>query len=380
MRKLATVLMALGMAAALAGCGSKESAPTTAASAAPAPESKTEAPASADTSADGAESENKKPVPSGKPLIIGTMPNHVGIPVHQADVAGYFKDAGLDVMIEIFATGAPINEAMAAGSLDVAVSGMASVYNLATGMYTYVGDGTITNGGDGIYARPDSPIALAERNEKGVLKDKELLRGVQILGPLATVGHYQATKYMEAVGLTSNDYNMVAMDFAQAYQAFIAGEGDLIAVTVPYSTQLEAAGYVKVCDMTTISDSPIIDTVYVQNKVAEERQDDLELFLECYYKACEDLMKDKDMRRQLSLDWYTSEGINTTDADMDRELQVKEYYSIDTIDPDKIGQFMVELGKFYSTQDMVAKEDVPKIEASVNNTFLKNIKARAAQK
>lgn len=154
----------------------------------------------------------------------------------------------------------------------------------------------------------------------------------------------------------------------------------MIAVTVPYSTQLEAAGYVKVCDMTTISDSPIIDTVYVQNKVAEERQDDLELFLECYYKACEDLMKDKDMRRQLSLDWYTSEGINTTDADMDRELQVKEYYSIDTIDPDKIGQFMVELGKFYSTQDMVAKEDVPKIEASVNNTFLKNIKARAAQK
>jgi len=223
MRKLATVLMALGMAAALAGCGSKESAPTTAASAAPAPESKTEASASADTSADGAESENKKPVPSGKPLIIGTMPNHVGIPVHQADVAGYFKDAGLDVKIEIFATGAPINEAMAAGSLDVAVSGMASVYNLATGMYTYVGDGTITNGGDGIYARPDSPIALAERNEKGVLKDKELLRGVQILGPLATVGHYQATKYMEAVGLTSNDYNMVAMDFAQAYQAFIAG-------------------------------------------------------------------------------------------------------------------------------------------------------------
>lgn len=378
MRKLAKVMMALGLAAALAGCGSKESASTTAAPAAP--ESKTEAPAGGESTSEAAQEENKGPVPSGKPLIIGTMPNHVGIPVHQADVAGYFKDAGLDVKIEIFATGAPINEAMAAGSLDVAVSGMASVYNLATGMYTYVGDGTITNGGDGIYARPDSPIALAERNEKGVLKDKELLRGVQILGPLATVGHYQATKYMEAVGLTANDYNMVAMDFAQAYQAFIAGEGDLIAVTVPYSTQLESAGYVKVCDMTTISDNPIIDTVYVQNKVAEERQDDLELFLECYYKACEDLMKDKEMRRALSLEWYTSEGINTTEADMDRELQVKEYYSIDTIDPDKIGQFMVELGEFYSTQDMVAKEDVPKIEASVNNTFLKNIKARAAQK
>lgn len=361
MKKLITILSILGLAVAMTGCGNKEN---------------TETPAVTEAEK---ESLSGRPVPSGKPLIIGTMANHVGIPVHQADVAGYFKDAGLDVKIEIFATGAPINEAMAAGSLDIAVSGMASVYNLTTGMYTYVGDGTITNGGDGIYARPDSAIALAERNENGILKDAELLKGVQILGPLATVAHYQATKYMEAANLTASDYNMVAMDFAQAYQAFIAGEGDLIAVTVPYSTQLENAGYVKVCDMSTISDNPIIDTVYVQNNVAAERQGDLELFLECYYKACEDLMNDKEMRRELSLNWYREEGINTTDADIERELQVKEYYTVETLKPEKVGQFMVELGEFYATQDMVDSADIPKIEASINTTFIKNIKERAAK-
>lgn len=64
---------------------------------------------------------------SGEKLIVGTMANALGLPVHWAQEKGYFEDAGLDVELEIFATGAPINEAMAAGELDVAVSGMASL-------------------------------------------------------------------------------------------------------------------------------------------------------------------------------------------------------------------------------------------------------------
>lgn len=368
MKKLTTAMAVIGTAVLLGACGGNTDTTTTQATTA-APEQTAET-----------ESGDHVPVPSGETLVIGTQPNHVGIPVHRAEVAGYFEDAGLDVKIEVFATGAPINEAMAAESLDIAVSGMASVYNLATGMYTYIGDGTITTGGDGIYARPDSPIALAEKDERGLVKDAELLKGVQILGPLATVSHYQATKYMEAVGLTANDYNMVAMDYAQAYQAFVAGEGDLIAATIPYSTQLENAGYVKVCDTSTISDKPIIDTVYVQNKVAEERRDDVELFLECYYKACEDLMNDPEMRKELSLQWYTDEGINTSEEDIEREVEIKSYYSLEEIEPEEIGWFMVDLGKFYAGQGMVAEEDIPKIEASIDSSFIQNVKNRAEKK
>lgn len=365
---------ALGTAAVLGACGNGETAVSTEVQTTAGAEVSQESAETEGTSEEAAtEGESVRPVPSGKPLIVGTQPNHVGIPVHRAEVAGYFEDAGLDVQIEVFATGAPINEAMAAESLDVAVSGMASVYNLATGRYTYIGDGTITNGGDGIYARPDSPIALAEKDERGLVTDPELLRGVQILGPLAGVSHYQAVKYMEAVGLTAEDFSMVAMDYAQAYQAFIAGEGDLIACTVPYSTQLEAAGYVKVCDTSTISDKPIIDTVYIQNDAAQERRDDIELFLECYYKACADLMEDPEMRRELSLKWYTDEGINTSEEDIEREMEVKSYYSLEEINPDDIGWFMVDLGEFYVSQGLVEEEDIPNIQNSIDPSFIRDV-------
>lgn len=326
-------------------------------------------------------SDTAVPVPSGNTLIVGTMANSLGLPVHQADIAGYFEEAGLDVKIEIFATGAPINEAMAAGNLDVAVSGMASVYGLATGMYTYIGDGVITTGGESIYARPDSEIAKAGADENGVIGSAEVLKGVSILGPLATTAHYQAIQYIEAFGLTTEDFNMVSMDYPQAYQAFITGEGDLVANKMPYTNQLEEAGYVKVSDMNMVTDSPIIDTIFVQNNVKEERSGDLELFLECYYKACEDLMNDEAGRRETAKAWYAEEGINYSESDMDTEIEVKDYFTLDSVDGDanSLGQFMVDIGSFFVAQEMITPEDFPNIEASIDHSFINNIKARAGK-
>ncbi len=320
----------------------------------------------------------KTPTSSGKKLIIGTMANALGLPVHQADIAGYFKDAGLNVQIEIFATGAPINEAMAAGDLDMAVSGMASVYGLATGMYTYVGDGCITTAGQSIYARADSEIAKAGNNN-GIIGSAETLKGSSILGPLSTTAHYQAIKYIESVGLTSSDFNMVSMEYAQAYQAFITGEGDMIATKPPYSSQLDSnSDYVKVCDFNLISDSPIVDTIFTQNSVMEERPEDVELFLECYYKACEDLVKDINYRKDTAMRWYVEEGITYTDADMDSEIEQQTYHTFDTLLTDSypFGKFMVDIGDFFVNQGMIESEDYPNIQASLNSLIIEKIKER----
>ncbi len=382
-KKILALTLAVTMAAAGVGCGG---AKTTATDSTTAKTAETTTAAAAgeskgETAAESKEEGNKEaPVGSGKTLIVGTMANSLGLPVHQADIAGYFKDAGLDVKIEIFATGAPINEAMAAGNLDVAVSGMASVYALATGMYTYIGDGVITTGGESIYARADSPIAKAAANDRGVIGDAEVLKGASILGPLATTAHYQAIKYMETFGLTTDDFSMVSMDYPQAYQAFVTGEGDLVANKMPYTNQLEEAGYVKVCDMNMVSDSPIIDTIFTQNKVMEERSGDLELFLDCYYRACEDLMKDEANRRKVAMEWYAEEGITYSESDMDTEISVKDYYTRETVaSENQLGQFMLDIGSFYVDQDVISKDDFPKVGASINSSLIENVKARAGK-
>ena len=318
----------------------------------------------------------EKPESTGKTLRVGTMANALGLPVHVAEIEGLFEDAGLDVDIEIFATGAPINEAMAAGELDVAVSGMASVYGLATGMYTYVGDGVITTGGESIFARPDSDIAKAGADEDGIIGSAETVKDKSILGPLATTAHYQAIAYAEHFGLTTDDFSMVSMDYAQAYQAFITGEGDLVASKMPYTNQLAEEGYVRVSDMSTILDDPIVDTIFVQNDVAEDRGADVELFLSCYYQACADIMADEANRREVAMKWYGDEGITYSESDMDTEVSVKEYYTLENVDTDSsIGAFMMNIGSFFVDQDMIDPNDFPNIEASINKTFLENVKS-----
>lgn len=314
---------------------------------------------------------------SGKTLRVGTMPVTLGVPVQYAYDQGYFEDAGLDVEIILFATGAPVNEAMAAGEIDVAVSGMASVYALATGMYTYIGDGSITLDGEAIYARADSDIAQKEGVLEGTKGSAETVKGKSILGPLATTAHFMAIKYVESLGLSANDFNMMSMEYAQAYQAFIMGDGDLLATKPPYTSQLEAEGYVRVCSIADAMGSAMVNANYAQKAIAEERKEDIKVFLDCYYRACEELNNNKEVRKDFSMKWYAENGIEFSDADMEEEMESKIYPTYKTLDSQEypFGLTMVSIGEFFTKQGMIEEENLPNIEACIDNSFVKELKA-----
>jgi len=363
-KKMLALLLAAFFIFSLAACSKGGNAPTVAV--------ESEQPVKSENS----ESVNEgMPKSSGDTLVVGTMAWPLGLPVKVAEENGYYDEVGLDVDIEIFATGGPVNEAMAAGELDVAVSGTASVYALATGMYTYVGDGLMTVDGEAIYARSDSEIAKQAANEKGVIGSAETVKGAEILGPLSTTSHFQAIMYAQEFGLTEEDFSMVSMDYAQAYQAFITGEGDLIATKSPESHMLEADGYVKICDITQVLGAPVVDAIYVQGEVAENRRNDVELFLYCYYKACEDLMNDETARREIAMRWYAEEGIEYTEDEMDAEVLARKYNTISTVDADTpMGTYMRQIGGFYCDKGMIEKENMTNIENSIDTSFFSNMK------
>ncbi|MDR1533607.1 MAG: ABC transporter substrate-binding protein [Planctomycetota bacterium] len=314
---------------------------------------------------------------SGRKLRVGTMAIAPGLPVHLAELNGYFKDAGLNIEIIIFPTGAPINEAMAADELDIAVSGMASVYALATGRYTYIGDGCITLEGQAIYARKDSPIAKTKEAGKSFLGDTATVRGASILGPLATSVHFMAIKYAESFGLTDGDFKMVSMDYPQAYQAFITGQGDLAATITPYSSQLENAGYVKVCDLADVMGAPLVDAVYVQKNLMKTMRPDMVAFLKCYYRACEELIGNPDMRKSVAKKWYASEGRNYTDADLDVELQRQTYPTLGTLMSKRypFGFTMTNIVGFFVDQGMIPEENRDNVAASLDSSIVEGLKA-----
>ena len=65
---------------------------------------------------------------------------------------------------------------MARTQCDIAVSGMASVYALSTGMYKYIGDGCLTISGETLYGRPDDAIYKAGADANGVYGSSDVLK------------------------------------------------------------------------------------------------------------------------------------------------------------------------------------------------------------
>lgn len=204
---------------------------------------------------------------------------------------------------------------------------------------------------------------------------KETVKGISILGPLSTSAQYNAIKYVESFGLTSEDFTMVSMEYAQAYQAFITGEGDGIATIPPYSFQLEAAGYVDAADVATLMGQPLTDGIYVSNKVLEEKRGDLQVLMEVYYQACQELLDDPGMRAEAGMKWYGEEGVTYSDEDMENEIKAQTYTTVDKLKSQDyiFGATMANMGAFFTTQELIEASNLPNIEKSFDTSFVEHI-------
>lgn len=292
-----------------------------------------------------------------------------GIPVLYAQEKGYFKDAGLDVNIELFATGAPINEAIAAKQIDVAVSGFASVYSLANADCSWVAD-VNTTGGIGLYARADSAVAQAGETE-GLVGSADTLKGLQIMEPLGTAVQYMTETYAGKFGLSPDDINQVNMEYASAYQAFTTGEGDAMAANPPYSYQLEEAGYAKLCSFEDATGVNMCDGCFVRNAVLKDRSEEIQLFVDCLVKAMDD-MQDDTLRSEYTRKIYADNAITCSDTDLAHEIEDRDYVGTEAMKAAdyKMGAAWVAITDFLVSAEKITAENAPNVPASINPTFV----------
>jgi ABC-type nitrate/sulfonate/bicarbonate transport system substrate-binding protein len=365
MKKAFSILLALTLLTALlAGCANSEQPSSSA----------TPPPSSAQTTSNGDQASQTSEAPDFKKLTVGTMPLTVGVPVQYAYDNGFYADEGLDVEIIIFATGAPINEAYSAGQLDVAVSGLASVYSLANGNAKWVGEINST-GGMGIYVRPDSPIL----NVKGQVQGKpdiygsvDLVRGIKILGPLGTTAQFNAIGYAKCFGLSSADIEQVHMEYGPAYQAFQSGEGDAFAANPPFSFQAEEAGYICAASFEDSTDVSLMDGIFCTLDMFDNRHEELLRFIRATYKACAEL-QDYDTRFAFSKAWFNDNGKEYDDKTLASEIAVRDYIDKTYMSrPEYVyGKGMTEIANFFVDDGKIEQANFPNVQASYDGSIIK---------
>jgi len=317
-------------------------------------------------------------------IRVGIVTNTMGVPAAYALENGYYAAENLEVEPVIFSTGSLVNEAMAAGEIDIAFSGLASIFSMATGTASWIGE-INTTAGLGIYVRPDSPIL----NEKGVVSgyenvygSAESLKGAQILGPLGNVAQYLAANWIQIFGLTDQDVEIVNMDYGAAYQAFVSGQGDAVSLNNPYTFQAEENGYICAATFEDATNTYLNDGIFGNTEFINENRDAIIGFLRATYKAS-DALQDEEIRYEFSMKWFADNGKEYTENDMRAEMGLRKYLTAEYMTQSDyvFGKGMLKIADFYVSDGKIIAENIGNVSTSIDVSLLNealNISAKSA--
>jgi len=163
---------------------------------------------------------------------------------------GRDKAANLKFELQLYPSGAPQNEALAAGKWDAGAMGMApSIMAALRYDAKIIGISNDESETNDIWVRPDSPLLKTKGAVPGypdIFGKPEDWKGKQILVTTISTGHYALSATLKALGLSDKDVRITNIEQAQAITAFGAGQGDIAVLWAPFSYMAEARGWKKV--------------------------------------------------------------------------------------------------------------------------------------
>jgi ABC-type nitrate/sulfonate/bicarbonate transport system substrate-binding protein len=156
-----------------------------------------------------------------------TVAPHQGL-IGVAIQKGWFKEAGLDVELTAFDTGAPLFEAMGAGKLDIGLSGSTPPISVAT-------SNAVPIYFIGTHSESTPLFTIISRKGINSMADVKGKTGITAKG---SVNHYFLDIALDKYGLTEKDITLVHMEQADAVTAFVANQGDFASLGTAFFPQI----------------------------------------------------------------------------------------------------------------------------------------------
>lgn len=321
--------------------------------------------------ADGAEKETPAAeIDESHKLKVGVLAAMTALPVVDISNNGTDKENGIEIELIPFSTGAPMNEAMAAGELDVSFIGAAAVFSLANNDSKMIGEICTDTVAIDLIVRGDSDIAGVKGENPDypeILGNADTVKGKTILCPAGTLSQFEVSKYLNVFDLTMDDVTFVPMEYAQAYQAFKTGEGDILATRSPQTyTAIDDEGWVSAASMKDLKADATAQIV-VSAEAYENKADALSVLLSLVAKEGDKLNGDVEYAASLMSEWFRQNG---QDIDLEvskRQLSEKPFYGVEDVKTREFGaDFKNTLVEFYVESEQ--------LEAELKDTVCNNVR------
>ncbi|MDR3588838.1 MAG: ABC transporter substrate-binding protein [Negativicutes bacterium] len=343
----------------------------------------------------GQKSGNNAPADGAKLVTVATsiQPCYNSVPMDIADKKGYYKSFGVNAPLQVFTSGGPQNEALAAGKWDIGMLGMAAALSCIRYDAKIIAVADYEGAAIKTLVRKDSEILKVvqfDANGRPSFKPgaADAIRGKTIVTTVGTSGHYSVGTMLKALGLTFNDVKILNMDQPSVVAAFKAGQGDLATVWAPYTWPLLNEGAVSINDIVANgSELPAVILVrgeYYKNPANREA---IKNWLKAYFKGIDDMKRDKQLNMASTKAYLKDQGYDPTDKQLEAEVADKPLFNlkeqIDLFDPakgkngmgDAIYQFSLQ-ADYLVGQQVITKEQRDKfVKESFTDEFLKELLA-----
>lgn len=328
-------------------------------------------------SKEGSESTKSNAAPKDLPILrAAVIPVVACISVPYIMEKGWDVENGFKIETSVFSSGAPMGEALVADLWDVGFMSAAGVFVTANYDAMCIADTSDTIGerGIGVFMRPDSPIAKVKGSNPTyptIYGDAETVKGKTILFPTGTLSQLQVIKWLEKIGLKDSDVNLVHMEFAQAYQAFMSGQGDIVALVPPFCFNAADKGMIEVAPVEDL-EIALHDMVFANKKSYESKKDIMKKFLELVYRANADFSKDQKLKEKTLSDWYKANGSEIGEDVIKREA-TKKSYTVEDIKGKEVGTTLIATAEFFASIGKFEPSKLPKIKENINDELIKEI-------
>jgi ABC-type nitrate/sulfonate/bicarbonate transport system substrate-binding protein len=251
---------------------------------------------------------------------------------------GWFKDAGINLKEVHFTAGPVMVEALSSNAWDLGISGIGGQ---VPGVLTYdavlVAPINPDDGAQYLFVRKNSPILAAGTGKNTIdpriYGDAASWKGKRVLCNTGAVLHYFLIKVLGGFGLGTSDVQFMAVEVATARSAFMAGAGDVVALT-------GSAGALQMLadpDYTHIAYGPWAKTGLMgcsyanKNSIADpNKKEAMVEFFKVYHKSLEWIKDPKNYNESVDMMMeYLDEMGNTMDRpSAEAYLKIDPYYSI----------------------------------------------------
>lgn len=312
-------------------------------------------------------------------LSVSCHPAYISTPLAYAISQDMAKDYGFEMDVQVYASGAPQNEALGSGLWDVGVIGGAFVTSVNTYGAYVIGDFIDGRDGNAIFVRADSDIAAATGSNPtypDILGSADTVKGKTLITNIGTTGHVQAQKWLEALGLTENDINIVQMDYAAGYQAFEAGEGDILATIGPYSTRAlvnhtedwaVAGGFISL-------DLLQYENIVCSSSAMEEKRDLLVSFIRMILDANDILAQDQELVVETYMNWMSENGqeVDEEEARMEcRQKPVMTSEQVRELIDSNFGEYEKMVWEMNIESGVISADSISKLDTNVISDLMR---------